>query len=75
MRSPSGGGAEIHGRRIGKSREGEGGEGSCACAENGLLRRSLQDYQEKYSKTLKLLKVREMELDILKNTNEVVQIE
>ena len=54
--------------------EGEEG-GVCACAENEELRRNLRDFQEKYSKTLKLLKVREMELEILKNSEELVQIE
>ena len=55
--------------------KGEGEGGPCACAENHQLRRNLRDFQEKYSKSLQLLKVREMELDILKNTTEVVQVE
>ena len=53
----------------------EGEDGSCACAENEQLRMNLRDSQEKYSKTLRLLKVREMELDILKNSMEVVDVE
>ena len=47
----------------------------CACAENDELRKNLRDFQEKHSKTLKLLKVREMELEILKNSSDVVQLE
>ena len=47
----------------------------CACAENNELRKNLRDFQEKHSKTLKLLKVREMELEILKNSSDVVQLE
>ena len=48
---------------------------SCACDQTNELRRNLRDIQEKYFKTVQLLKVREMELDILKNSKEVVQIE
>ena len=53
----------------------EGEAGSSTSDEDDELRKNLRGFQEKYSKTLKLLKVREMELDILKNNNDVVQIE
>ena len=47
----------------------------CSCAENEELMRNLRDFQEKYGKAQRLLKVREMELDILRNTREIVDLE
>ena len=65
------GGGEGGGRVVG----GGEGERARACAENEELRQNLREFQEKYSKTIRMLKVREMELDILKNNTEVVQVE
>ena len=45
----------------------------CDCGGVDQLRRSLKDYQEKYSHMERILKLREMELDILKKRNEVVE--
>ena len=45
----------------------------CDCGGVDQLRRSLKDSQEKYSHMERILKLREMELDILKNRNEVVE--
>ena len=53
----------------------EDGEEPCACAENEELKRNLKDFQGKYFQTMKLLKIRDSELDILKNTHEILNIE
>ena len=45
----------------------------CACGGNDQLQRSLKDSQEKYSHIERILKLREMELDILKKRNEVLE--
>ena len=43
------------------------------CGGNDQLQRSLKDSQEKYSHIERILQLREMELDILKKRNEVLE--